>query len=121
MVGGFCLLRLSAVTALVATSLFFLAAPSRSHDKGARSTSFNEEHHLRLYHTHTGERLDIVYRRGDTFLPEAEDQLDHLLRDHRTGEVKPYDPQVFVLRSDLAAYLGRPTAEIDIIFAYPTT
>src|SRR6516162_6416636 len=118
MVGGFCLLRLSAVTVLVATSLFFLAASSRSHDKGSRSTSSNEEHQLRLYHTHTGERLDIVYRRGDTFLPEAEDQLDRFLRDHRTGEAKHYDPQVFDILSDLAAALGHPDAEIEIICGY---
>ena len=114
------MLRLSAVTVLVATSLFFLAASSQSHNKGSRPTSSNEEHHLRLYHTHTGERLDIVYRRGDTFLPEAEDQLDHFLRDHRTGEVKHYDPQVFDILSDLAASLGRPNAEIDIICGYRT-
>ena len=120
MVGGLCLLRLSAVTVLVATSLFFLAASSRSHGKGSRSTSSNEEHQLRLYHTHTGERLDIVYRRGDTFLPEAEDQLDHFLRDHRTGDVKHYDPQVFDILSDLAVSLGRPNAEIDIICGYRT-
>ena len=78
------------------------------------------EHRLRFYHTHTGERIDIVYRRGDNYLPEAEEQLDHFLRDHRTGEVKHYDPGVFDILSDLAASLGRPNAEIDIICGYRT-
>ena len=30
-----------------------------------------QEHRLRLFHTHTGERIDIIYRRGDTYLPDA--------------------------------------------------
>jgi uncharacterized protein YcbK (DUF882 family) len=44
------------------------------------------EYRLRFYHTHTNERLDIVYRRGENYLPEALAELDHYLRDHRTGE-----------------------------------
>jgi uncharacterized protein YcbK (DUF882 family) len=78
------------------------------------------ERHLRLYHTHTGERIDIVYRRGDAFLPEAEEQLDHFLRDHRTGEVKHYDPRVFDILADLAAAVGHPGEEIQIICGYRT-
>jgi len=77
-----------------------------------------EVHRLRLYHTHTGERIDIVYRRGPTYLPEAEEQLDDFLRDHRTGAVKHYDPRVFDLLADLASAVGRPDAEIDIICGY---
>lgn len=78
-------------------------------------------HRLRLYHTHTGERIDIVYRRGDSFLPEAEEQLDYFLRDHRTGEVKHYDPRVFDILSDLAASVGQPATEIQIICGYRTS
>ena len=116
------MLRLSAVAILLSTSLFLLAASSPSRDKGSPSTSSSssEEHHLRLYHTHTGERIDVVYRRGDNFLPEAEDQLDRFLRDHRTGGVKHYDPHVFDILSDLAAFLGRPNAEIDVVCGYRT-
>ena len=76
------------------------------------------DHHLRLYHTHTGEHIDIVYRHGDTYLPEAESQLDHFLRDHRTGEVKHYDPRLFDILSELAANVGHPGAEINIICGY---
>jgi uncharacterized protein YcbK (DUF882 family) len=77
-----------------------------------------QEHHLRLYHTHTGEHIDIVYRRGDVYLAEAEAKLDHFLRDHRTGDVKHYDPHVFDVLSDLAASVGHPNAEIEIICGY---
>lgn len=79
-----------------------------------------QEHHVRLYHTHTGERIDVIYRRGDHYIPEAESQLDHFLRDHRTGDVKHYDPHVFDILSDLAASVGHPNAEIEIICGYRT-
>lgn len=101
---------------LASAGLFFTANISANHD--VTSSSANEEHRLRLYHTHTGERIDIVYRRGNEYLPEAEEQLDHFLRDHRTGEVKHYDPHVFDILADLTQVVGHPGAEIDIICGY---
>ena len=78
------------------------------------------EYRLRFYHTHTNERLDIIYRRGEDYVPEALDRLDHYLRDYRTGDVRHYDPKVFDLLHDLTASLGRPEAEIDVICGYRT-
>jgi uncharacterized protein YcbK (DUF882 family) len=74
--------------------------------------------HLRLYHTHTGERLDIVYRHGATYVPEALAKLDHFLRDHRTGEVHHFDPRLFDVLRDSTQAVGRPDAEIYIICGY---
>jgi uncharacterized protein YcbK (DUF882 family) len=79
-----------------------------------------QPHHLRFFHTHTGERLDVVYRVGDQYIPEALDQLDHFLRDHRTGDVHHYDPRLFDLLSDLTASVGRPGAELQVICGYRT-
>src|SRR5271165_2096965 len=78
------------------------------------------EYRLRFYHTHTRERLDIVYRRGETYLPEALDELDHYLRDHRTGEVRHFDPHLFDLLSELTASLNDTGGEIDVICGYRT-
>ena len=78
------------------------------------------EYRLRFYHTHTNERLDIVYRRGDTYLPEALVELDRYLRDHRTGEVRHFDPQLFDLLHDLTASLNDSGGEIDVICGYRT-
>jgi uncharacterized protein YcbK (DUF882 family) len=78
------------------------------------------EYRLRFYHTHTGERLDIVYRRGDTYLPEALDKLDHYLRDHRTGEVHHFDPRLFDLLHELTASLHDLGGEINVICGYRT-
>lgn len=79
-----------------------------------------QEHRLYLYHTHTGERLDVVYRRGDEYVSDAIAKLDYFLRDHRTGEVHHYDPKVFDILEDLTVAVGRPGAEIDIICGYRT-
>ena len=78
------------------------------------------DYRLHFFHTHTGERLDIVYRHGDTYDQAALAELNHYLRDHRTGDVHEYDPRVFDLLHDLTAALGRPGAEIDVVCGYRT-
>jgi uncharacterized protein YcbK (DUF882 family) len=81
-------------------------------DAGAQS------YRLRFFHTHTGEHLDVVYRMGDRYIPEALDRLDHFLRDHRTGGTHHYDPRLFDLLNDLLASVGRPGAELHVICGY---
>jgi uncharacterized protein YcbK (DUF882 family) len=79
-----------------------------------------EQYRLRLYHLHTGEHIDVLYRVGDHYLPDAVAQLDHFLRDHRTGTEKDYDVREFDLLHDLMARLGHPNGEIDIVCGYRT-
>lgn len=79
-----------------------------------------DEHFLRLYNTHTAERMEIVYRRGDRYVPEALAKLDNFLRDHRTGDVRHFDPRLYDILSDLTSSVGRPGAEIDIVCGYRT-
>ena len=79
-----------------------------------------QEGRLRLYHTHTGEHLDIVYRRGADYLADALARVDQFLRDHRTGDVHHYDPHLLDLLSDLETSVGRPLAEIHVICGYRT-
>lgn len=112
-------LRFSIALPVLIACLFVLVSARSSRPSPVGPVNA-DEHRLRLYHTHTGERIDIVYRRGDVFLPEAEEQLDHFLRDHRTGEVKHYDPRVFDILSELTAAVGRPGGEIQIICGYRT-
>ena len=46
---------------------------------------------LAFSNTHTGERLDVVYSEGGRYLEDALAAIDHLLRDHRTDEVRQID------------------------------
>lgn len=73
---------------------------------------------LRMYETHTHERIDIVYRRGHHYVPSALVKLDYFLRDHRTGAVRAYNPKVFDLLEQLATAVGHPNGEIDVICGY---
>jgi uncharacterized protein YcbK (DUF882 family) len=85
------------------------------------STHHSHDHFLLLYNTHTGERIDIVYRRGDAYVPDALAKLDLFLRDHRTGDVRHFDPRLYDILSDLTAAVGRPGGEIDIVCGYRTS
>jgi uncharacterized protein YcbK (DUF882 family) len=78
------------------------------------------KYELRLHHLHTGESLDVVYRVGDEYIPEAMAQLNHFLRDHRTQDVSSYDPREFDLLHSLMAKLGKPKGEIDVVCGYRT-
>ena len=84
---------------------------------GSHST---ERFRLRLDNLHTGESLDIVYRIGDTYLPEALEKLDYFLRDHNTDDTISYDPREFDVLHDVLARLRRPNGVIDIVCGYRT-
>jgi uncharacterized protein YcbK (DUF882 family) len=88
--------------------------------RSENTSSTAPEYRLRFFHTHTNERLDIVYRRGTTYVPEALATLDHYLRDHRTGDVRHFDPRLFDLLHDLIASLRGSDVEIDVICGYRT-
>jgi uncharacterized protein YcbK (DUF882 family) len=78
------------------------------------------EHRLVLYNTHTAERIDIIYRRRDRYVPEALARLDYFLRDHVTGDVRHFDPRLYDILSDLTAAVGHPGGEIEIVCGYRT-
>jgi len=84
------------------------------------SAPTGQKYELKLYHLHTGESLDVVYRIGDTYIPAAMDQLNHFLRDHRTEDVSHYDPKEFDLLHELMAKLGKNGSVIDVVCGYRT-
>jgi uncharacterized protein YcbK (DUF882 family) len=96
--------------------LFLWVLPTHGLDASTSPTTFR----LRLYHTHTNQRLDLVYRRGNEYLPGAIQQLEFFLRDHRTGTVHHFDPHLFDLLHDLTGALGQQDAEIDVVCGYRT-
>jgi uncharacterized protein YcbK (DUF882 family) len=109
----------------VAGAMLFLIAAG-----GARAQACGEsattvaaaaaEHTLQLYNTHTNEKIDIVYRRGDQYIQSALAKLDYFLRDHNTNEVRHFDPRLYDILSDLTASVGHPGDEIDIVCGYRT-
>ena len=96
------------------------AGPHASASSGTVAARLTDSYHLRLHHLHTGEDIDIIYRVGDTYVPDALSRLNYFLRDHRTNDASRYDPREFDLLHDLLARLHRPNATIDIVCGYRT-
>ncbi len=110
---------------LVAAAMLLLAASSgaRAQSRAVSSeqpSSEGQNHGLRLYNTHTGERIDIIYRHGDQYVSDALAKLDYFLRDHVTGDVRHFDPRLYDILSDLTLSVGHPGGEIDIVCGYRT-
>ncbi|MEX2272551.1 MAG: DUF882 domain-containing protein [Vicinamibacterales bacterium] len=60
---------------------------------------------LSFVHTHTSEKLAIEYCCHGRYDPKALAKLNYLLRDFRTGEVKPIDVKLFDLLHELSSEL----------------
>ena len=114
-----CLMSLRRIF-FAAAAVLLVALPARPADITPNPASIGEVYRLRLYHLHTGEHIDVVYRIGNEYLPKAVAQLDHFLRDHRTGDVKDFDVKEFDLLHDLLAKLHDANGEIDIVCGYRT-
>jgi len=87
---------------------------------GPAQTQPAPEYRLRFFHTHTNQHIDIVYRRGNDYVPSALEKLDYYLRDWRTGEVHHYDPRVFDLLHELLVSIHEANGEINVICGYRT-
>jgi uncharacterized protein YcbK (DUF882 family) len=110
----------------VASAVLLLIAPGGARAQSCAASSqqspCNEsrDHLLQLYNTHTAERIEIVYRHDDQYIPGALAKLDYFLRDHRTGNVRHFDPRLYDILSDLTSSIGDPEGEIDIVCGYRT-
>jgi uncharacterized protein YcbK (DUF882 family) len=62
---------------------------------------------LSFVHTHTDEKLSTLYFQSGSYQPDALDQINHLLRDFRTGEVHVIDPRVLDILFDLHRMTGQ--------------
>ncbi len=68
--------------------------------------SFASPRMISFYNVHTDERLNAVFWADGRLQPEALNQIDHILRDYRTGEVKQIDVRLLHLLHDLKKSLG---------------
>lgn len=73
---------------------------------GVAATLTRGERRLSFAHTHTGERLSVVYALDGRYLPDALRALEHLLRDHYSGAVGAIDPRLFDQLHALREALG---------------
>jgi len=79
-----------------------------------------QKYELKLVRAYTGEVLNVVYRIGDTYIPDALDKLNAFLRDSHNEEVSEYDPRTFDVLHTMLAKLGRSNTPVNILSAYRT-
>jgi uncharacterized protein YcbK (DUF882 family) len=72
---------------------------------------------LSFRHLHTREQLTVQYYRGGQYLPGALHDVNHCLRDWRTNQVHPIDPELLDLLSDLHQASGS-RMPFDVICGY---
>jgi uncharacterized protein YcbK (DUF882 family) len=71
------------------------------------SLSGVQERSLSLLNTHTGERLkEVVYWEKGNYIHDALENLNHVLRDHRTNQVHPIDPMTLDLMAAISRKVG---------------
>jgi uncharacterized protein YcbK (DUF882 family) len=72
----------------------------------AAATAASSERTLRLYNTHTGESLRTIFWAEGQFIPDALQDINKVLRDHRNNKISVIDPQLLVLLDKVSAQFG---------------
>jgi uncharacterized protein YcbK (DUF882 family) len=75
------------------------------------------EKSLSFQSLHTGENLKVTYWAQGTYLPDSCKQIDYLLRDWRTDDIRLIDRRLFDLLYDLRRMLGT-TQPFQVISGY---
>jgi uncharacterized protein YcbK (DUF882 family) len=80
-----------------------------------------EERVLAFHHTHTDERLEVVFSAGGAYRPDALRAINALLRDFRTGDLHPIDPRLLEILHALCSRCGGGVFEIISGYRSPRT
>lgn len=89
---------------LLAASVFFLPRQVGA----ALQEATAPERRLSFFNTHTGESLEACYFKSGCYDPSAHKAINHILRDHRSGEVGPIDERLLDLLHDLSRRCEHP-------------
>jgi uncharacterized protein YcbK (DUF882 family) len=72
---------------------------------------------LAMAHTHTGERIEIVYAVDEHYVADALGALNRFLRDHYSGDVGTIDPRLFDQLHRMQQLIGS-RAPFEVISGY---
>lgn len=97
--GGAALGAASALAPAWASSL--ITSPASPAAPAVHTKTHASVKRLAVLNLHTNERCDVVYRENGVCIADATRELDRVLRDFRTGEVHPIDPNLYDLLAEL--------------------
>ncbi len=75
-------------------------------NSGSDPFSVLQPRRVALHNLHTDERLDIVYAEWGRYVPDALSLVNRVLRDYRTGDEHPMNPELLDLLASLAQATG---------------
>jgi len=78
---------------------------------------FDATRTLSFYNTHTNEQIKVCYFEQGLYLREGLDKINHVLRDHRTGIIKPIDTELLDLLFAVKCRV-RPRGPFHVISGY---
>ncbi len=90
------LLQIGAAAAVAMSPVSALAGATRT-ASGRPGTPMKGSRSVNLYNLHTGEKLKAVYWENGKYVRDAMREIDKIMRDHRTGKVKPIDKDLIDL------------------------
>jgi uncharacterized protein YcbK (DUF882 family) len=93
--------------ALGATTVAAVCLPGLA--RAARAPKRVHTRTLSFEHLHTGERLRVTYFDGGDYVRDALLEIDHVLRDHYSGERTHMDPGLLDLLVNVSESLGAHT------------
>jgi uncharacterized protein YcbK (DUF882 family) len=80
---------------------------------------FDARRTLAFYNIHTNEQLKVCYFEQGRYHPESLEQINHILRDYRTGTIKPIDTDLLDLLFSVKCRI-RPRTPFSVISGYRT-
>lgn len=83
----------------------------------APATASAETRSLKLYHLHTHEKAEIVYKRNGRYIPDGLKKINYILRDWRRNETVKMDPRLLDLVWEAYRESGA-TGYIQVICGY---
>jgi len=81
------------------------------------SGMIGEEQKLSFYNTHTNEHIEVVYKKGGDYNPQALQEINQIFRDHRADKIHPIDPALLDYLYDLLIKIDFH-GEVHIISGY---
>lgn len=81
-------------------------ADSKTPPMLAEHSRLNSHRSLTVQNPHTGDKLSLTYFEQGRYISDALNEISFLLRDYRTGDVHPIDPELLDQLHDLKQMLG---------------
>ncbi len=107
--------RFAFFSALLTAVLGLPANASTS--SGKTVAAMDVKRSISFYHTHTGERLKVVYFSAGHYRDKALGQINHFLRDFRTGDIASVDPGTIDIVHAVQQRAGHK-GDVHIVSAY---